>query len=123
MANRQERIISIIGKNIRQIVQFEIKNPKIGFVTVSDVDVSNDFSYAKVYVTFMHNKYPKQALAELNKAKGFVRSSLASKLDIRKTPEVTFYLDETFDKVASLEKALDKDRLEIDKISKNKGDK
>lgn len=120
MANRQERIISIIGKNIREIVQFEVKNPKIGFVTISEVDVSSDFSYAKVYVTFLNAKYPAQNLAELNKARGFVRSKLASKLDIRKTPEVSFVLDNTFEKIDSLEKALKKDRQELDLINKKK---
>ena len=42
MANRQERIITLIGKNLRDIVQFEVKNSKIGFVTITDIEVSND---------------------------------------------------------------------------------
>ena len=62
MADRTQRIQSIISKNISEIIQFELKNPRIGFCTVSEVNVSTDFSYAKVYVTFLGAKYPKQNL-------------------------------------------------------------
>lgn len=119
MADRTQRIQSIIGKNISEIIQFEIRNPKIGFCTVSEVWVSSDFSYARVYVTFLGSKFPKQNLEELNKCKGFVRSSLAKKIDIRKCPEITFYLDETYEKVNRLDEILKKEQEQIEKM-KNK---
>ncbi len=119
MADRTQRIQSIIGKNISEIIQFELRNPKIGFCTVSEVSVSTDFSYAKVYVTFLGSKFPKQNLEELNKCKGYVRSSLAKKIDIRKTPEITFYLDETYEKVNRLDEILRKEQEQIN-LMKNK---
>ena len=118
MADRTQRIQSIIGKNISEIIQFELRNPKIGFCTVSEVVVSTDFSYAKVYVTFLGSKYPKQNLEELNKCRGYVRSSLAKKIDIRKTPEISFYLDETYEKVNRLDEILKKESEQIEKIKK-----
>jgi ribosome-binding factor A len=118
MANRKERIATLIDKNIRDIIQFEVKNDKIGFISVTDVVTSTDFSYTKVYVSFLGAKYPHQNLEELEKAKGFIRSSLAKKLDIRKVPELTFYLDDTFDKIEQLENALKKDEIKINKIKK-----
>ncbi len=118
MADRTQRIQSIIGKNISEIIQFELRNPKIGFCTVSEVSVSTDFSYAKVYVTFLGSKFPKQNLEELNKCKGYVRSSLAKKIDIRKTPEITFYLDETYEKVNRLDAILKKESEQIEKMKK-----
>jgi len=118
MADRTQRIQSIIGKNISEIIQFELRNPKIGFCTVSEVWVSSDFSYARVYVTFLGSKNPQKNLEELNKAKGFVRSSLAKKLDIRKTPEVTFYLDESYEKAAHLDEVLKKESEKIQKMKK-----
>lgn len=118
MADRTQRIQSIIGKNISEIIQFELKNPKIGFCTVSEVWVSADFSYARVYVSFLGAKYPKQNLEELNKTKGYVRSSLAKKIDIRKCPEITFYLDESFQKSERLEEILKKEQNELDKMKK-----
>ena len=101
-----------------EIIQFELKNPRIGFCTVSEVWVSSDFSYARVYVSFLGAKYPKQNLEELNKTKGYVRSSLAKKLDIRKTPEISFYLDETYEKANRLDEVLKKEQEDLDKILK-----
>ncbi len=118
MADRTQRIQSIISKNISEIIQFELKNPRIGFCTVSEVNVSTDFSYAKVYVTFLGAKYPKQNLEELNKCKGYVRSSLAKKIDIRKTPEITFYLDDTYERSERLEEVLRKEQEKIDSLKK-----
>ena len=118
MADRKQRIQSIIGKNISEIIQFELKNKNIGFCTVSEVEVSKDFSYAKVYVTFLGAKYPRQNLEELNKCKGYVRSSLARKIDIRKTPEITFYLDDSFEKAERLEEVLKRDKEQIDSMKK-----
>lgn len=118
MADRTQRIQSIIGKNISEIIQFELKNPKIGFCTVNEVWVSSDFSYARVYVTFLAAKFPKQNLEELNKCRGYVRSSLAKKIDIRKTPEISFYLDETYEKVNRLDEVLRKESEQIEKMKK-----
>lgn len=118
MADRIQRIQSIIGKNISEIIQFEVKNPRIGFCTVSEVEVSKDFSYAKVYVSFLGAKYPNQNLEELNKVKGYIRSSLARKIDIRKTPQIIFLLDETYEKVEHLEKVLKRDAEQIEKMKK-----
>ena len=120
MADRTQRIQSIIGKNISEIIQFELRNPKLGFCTVSEVWVSSDFSYARVYVTFLGSKYPKQNLEELNKCRGYVRSSLAKKIDIRKTPEITFYLDETYEKVNRLDEILKKESDQIENMKNNK---
>ena len=118
MADRTQRIQSIIGKNISEIIQFELKNPRIGFCTVSEVWVSSDFSYARVYVTFLGAKYPKQNLEELNKTRGYVRSSLAKKIDIRKTPVITFYLDETYEKMNRLDEVLKKESEQLQKMKK-----
>ena len=118
MADRIQRIQSIIGKNISEIIQFEVKNPRIGFCTVSEVEVSKDFSFAKVYVSFLGAKYPNQNLEELNKTKGYIRSSLAKKLDIRKTPEIIFLLDKTYETVSHLEEVLQKEAKQIEEMKK-----
>ena len=108
MADRTQRIQSVIGKNITEIIQFEVKNPHIGFVTIQEVKVSTDFSYAKVYVSFLGSKNPQENLQALNKCKGFIRSSLAKKLDIRKTPEITFVFDDSYEKAEHLEELIKK---------------
>lgn len=105
MANRTERIKGLIVRNVSEIIQFELKDQSIGFVTVTDAKVSNDFSYAKIFVSFL-DEDKETPLAHLNKAKGFIRSQLAGRLDIRKTPELTFVYDDTYEKAQRLEETI-----------------
>ncbi|EFC05385.1 ribosome-binding factor A [Bulleidia extructa W1219] len=97
MANtiKQKRLEGIIRKNISDIIQFNLKDPDVGFVTITDVAVSNDHSYAHVYVVFLGKKERAQAgLKALNRAKGFIRRELSQRLDIRRTPELIFQMDQ-----------------------------
>ena len=80
--------------------------------------MSTDFSYAKVYVSFLGSKNPQENLQALNKCKGFIRSSLAKKLDIRKTPEITFVLDDSYEKQKHLEELISKEGAEIENLKK-----
>ena len=91
---KQKRLEGIIRKDISDIIQFSLKDPDVGFVTITDVEVSSDHSYATVYCTFLGKDARAQAgLRALNRARGFIRSQLSQMLDIRRTPELTFKLD------------------------------
>lgn len=91
---KQKRLEGIIRKDISDIIQFKLKDPDVGFVTITDVEVSSDHSYATVYCTFLGKSPRAQAgLRALNRARGFIRSELSQMLDIRRTPELTFKLD------------------------------
>ncbi len=93
---KQKRLEGIIRKNISEIVQFGVKDPSVGFVTITDVQVSNDHSYAKVFCEFLGQEARAQAgLKALNRAKGYIRSELSQRLDIRRCPELIFVIDET----------------------------
>ena len=93
---KQKRLEGIIRKDISDIIQFEVKDADVGFVTITDVEVSSDHSYAKGYCTFLgQNPRAQAGLKALNRAKGFIRSQLSQRLSIRRTPELTFVLDET----------------------------
>ena len=108
MANKQERIATIIRKNIAEIIQFEIRDPNLGFVSIPEVKVSKDFSYATVYVSFIKPEEIKPSLEVLNKARGFIRSELATKLDIRRVPEIRFVVDDGYEKEARITELLSK---------------
>ena len=93
---KQKRLEGIIRKNISEIMQFGVKDPDVGFVTITDVQVSNDHSYAKVFVTFLGQNPRMQAgLSALNRAAGFIRSELSKRMTIRRVPELSFVIDET----------------------------
>ena len=108
MANKQERIATIIRKNIAEIIQFEVKDPHLGFVSIPEVKVSKDFSYATVYVSFIKDEDIEPSLEVLNKAKGFIRSELASKMDTRRVPEIRFVLDDGYKREERISELLKK---------------
>ena len=108
MANKQERIASIIRKNIVEIIQFQVKDPHLGFVSIPEVRVSKDFSYATVYVSFFKDEDIEPSLEVLNKARGFIRTELAHKLDTRRVPEIRFVLDEGYKKEERIAELLKK---------------
>jgi len=119
MADRKGRVKALIGKNVSDILTFELKNSHIGMVSVNEVEVNNDYSVAKVYVSFIGAKYPHQNLEELNKCKGFVRSSLAKKMDIYKVPDLVFVYDEQFERAERIEQALQKEEKDLSSLKKD----
>ena len=106
-----DKLANTIQRELSLIFQREVKDPKIGFVTVTGVTVTNDLSIAKVYVTFL-GKYSSQNMKALDKTKGFVRSQLAKKLKVRKCPELQFILDDSLEygnKIESIINELNKE--------------
>ena len=107
MSVKRDRIENQIQREISHILQFEIKDPKLGFVTVTDVQCTNDVSIAKVYVSFLGKQERNDAgLRILNKSKGYIRSLLAKKLGIRKVPDLQFIQDTTLEKAEKIENIL-----------------
>lgn len=98
MANKEERIATLIRKNLSEIIQFELKNPHLGFLSIPEVKVSKDISFAKIYVSFFFDKDKESGLEILEKSKGFIRSSLAKKMDTRRIPDLIFVLDDGYEK-------------------------
>lgn len=92
---RTDRISQQVKKSIALILQREVKDPRIGMVTVSDVEVSRDLAYAKVYVTFLFDDDAriKQAMHGLSEASGYIRSLVGSAVKMRLTPELQFIYD------------------------------
>ena len=72
--SKNEKMNHICQRAISEIIQFELKDPKVGFVTITDVQVTNDNSYAKVFVSFLGRQERAEAgLKALNRSKGFIR--------------------------------------------------
>ena len=103
---KKEKLNNIIQRELSSILQNEVKDPHIGFCTITGVDVTNDYSYAKVYVTFLDPHYHKNMKA-LERSKGFIRSLLAKRLKIRKCPELTFVIDHSIEYGNKIEEIID----------------
>lgn len=93
--SRTDRFSQQLQREIAQILQREIKDPRVVMVTVSDVEVSRDLSHAKVFVTFLNDEEEsrKSALQVLNEASGYVRSLLGKRIKSRLTPQLRFEYD------------------------------
>src|SRR5690242_6672924 len=78
------------------MLQRELKDPRIGFTTVTSVDMSSDLKYARIYVSVMGTPEEQKATMQaLTSGRGFIRRELASRLDLRFAPEIRFKLDTT----------------------------
>lgn len=98
MTLKQDRMDQILKKEISRILQFELKNPKLGFVTVTDVECTRDMSQAKVYVSFLGKQERNDAgMRVLRSSKGFIRSTLAKNIKARKMPDLIFVQDTSLD--------------------------
>ncbi len=95
--NRARRVAEQMQKEIAEVLQQDFKDPRVGFVTVSGVDLSGDLMYAKIYVTFLNlpEDQLSTALDVLNRASGFFRSMIGSRMKLRVVPNIKFYYDET----------------------------
>ena len=94
---RPQRVSQELQKEIAIILQREIKDPRLGMMTtVSDVEVSRDLAYAKVFVTFLNDKDEdaiKEGIKVLQDASGYIRSLLGKAMRLRIVPELTFVYD------------------------------
>ena len=90
-----DRIASQMLKEISYVLASEVKDEDIRFVTVTDVKVTNDLSFAKVYVTVLKEDKIAETMKALKNASGFIRKELAERLEIRHIPELEFVYDES----------------------------
>ncbi|WP_159884315.1 30S ribosome-binding factor RbfA [Paenibacillus puerhi] len=95
---RVGRVGEQIKKEISQIIQSELKDPRIGFITVTGVDVTNDYSQAKVYLSVLGSEEQREeTLKALGRSSGFIRSELGKRIRMRKIPDLHFIFDASID--------------------------
>ncbi|EFM13104.1 ribosome-binding factor A [Paenibacillus curdlanolyticus YK9] len=91
---RVGRVGEQIKKELSQIIQTELKDPRIGFITVTGVDVTNDLSQAKVYLSVLGSDEQKEeTLKAIARGTGFIRSELGKRMRLRHTPVLLFKFD------------------------------
>ncbi len=109
VVKRSERVADLIKMEIADILIKKIKDPRVGFVTVTGVDVTDDLRYAKIYVSVMEDEVSrKKTLAGLNSASSFIRSELGRRLVMRRIPELAFKIDNSLEQAAHIFEVLDK---------------
>jgi ribosome-binding factor A len=97
-SNRSKKVAMQIKNEIGNMLQTRIKDPRIGFVTITNVRVSSDLRNAKVYFSVLGNREQKDKSIEgLNQARTYIQNEIGSRLRLRYAPIVNFYIDETLD--------------------------
>lgn len=110
---RTNRVAEQMKKEVGEILNRKIKDPRVGFVTVTDVELTNDLQHATVFISVLGNEEEKQdTLIGLAKASGFIRSEVGKRIRLRKTPEIMFQFDEAHEygnRIDSILRKLDKE--------------
>lgn len=91
--NRSERVAGSLRRELAQLIQMEVKDPEVGFVGLSDVEVSRDLSHAKVFITVFETDKAESSVKALNRAAGYLRRRLGQEMRIRSVPELHFQHD------------------------------
>lgn len=104
---RANRVAEQIKKELADILAHKIKDPRVGFVTVTDVEVTGDLQQAKIFVSVLgDDKEKEETLVGLAKASGFIRSEIGQRIRLRKTPEISFEFDEAHEYGSRIEAIL-----------------
>jgi len=106
--SRSRRLAEQIKRNLSEIVRRELKDPRVQFLTITGVDVSRDFSHAKIYFSLLQpDADPGPAQAALDRAAGFVRAQLGRSMHVRQVPELHFVHDASLSEGARITSLID----------------
>jgi ribosome-binding factor A len=115
---RAQKVGELILEEVSNILLREIQDPRIGFVTITHVKVSDDLRFATIFVSVMgEDEEKKSSLEGLQSASGFMRKKLGARLQLRCVPELVFKLDDSMEKSAKILTILSK--LKIDSCERN----
>ena len=107
MRLRPQKVADLIQRELSDLLRREVRDPRVGMVTITAVDVSPDFSNAKVLFTCLESAHVKEAALGLKRAAGFLRSQLARRMNLYATPELRFEYDESIERGDRLHRLID----------------
>ena len=105
---RMRRVDEAVREVLSDVITHELKDPRVGFVTVTDVKTSPDLSHARVYVSVLGDAEAVSASLEgLRSAQGFLQGRIGGELRLKHTPTLTFFHDDTAERAQRLERLMD----------------
>jgi len=111
-----------LKKEISKILQEDLKDPRIGFVTITRIELTGDLRYARIYFSIMGDDLvKKEGLKGIKSAKGFIRKLIAERINLRYVPELDFKLDNSIEYSINLEKTFE--RIKNERKESQSGDK
>ncbi|MDO8602310.1 MAG: 30S ribosome-binding factor RbfA [Candidatus Omnitrophota bacterium] len=122
MGIRSERVEGQLKKEISRILQEDLKDPRIGFVTIARIDLTGDLRYARIYFSILGDDAAKEeSLKGIKSAIGFIRKLIAERMNLRYVPELYFKLDNSLEYSINLEKTFE--RIKNERKESQGGDK
>jgi ribosome-binding factor A len=106
-SGRPQKLGDLIQRELSELVQRELRDPRVGMITITSVDVSPDFSHAKVFFTTLSSEQIAEAKEGLRRAAGFLRTQLARRIKLYTTPELRFEYDESVERGDRLSRLID----------------
>jgi ribosome-binding factor A len=104
---RMGRIDTELQRELARLISTELKDPRLGFVTVTRVEITNDLQSAKVFVSIIGDRHvARQSMEALENARGFLRGELGHAVSLRHTPSISFVEDRTTERAIALSKVL-----------------
>jgi ribosome-binding factor A len=107
MRLRPQKVADLIQRELSDLLRREVRDPRVGMVTITAVDVSPDFSNAKVLFTCLDPAHVNEAALGLKRAAGFLRSQLARRMNLYATPQLRFEYDESIERGDRLHRLID----------------
>lgn len=108
MSVKIERLEGYIVEEVSHIINEEVKDDDIKFVTITDCKLTSDLSFAKLYFTCLEDSKREKITIALNNASSFIRRNLANRVDMRHIPELTFVYDESIEYGKKIEDLIEK---------------
>jgi ribosome-binding factor A len=109
MRYRRLKLQDLLREEISLMIHRDIKDPGLGFITILDVKMTEDLRYAKVFYSIYGNDEEKKKTTEaLKRARGYMKALLGERLKLRYTPDITFIVDDTYEKIARIEEIINK---------------
>ncbi|MDH5552922.1 MAG: 30S ribosome-binding factor RbfA [Nitrosomonas sp.] len=106
--SRTLRVADQIQRELADLFDHEIKDPRVGMITITGVEVDRDYSYAKIFYTTLGSKEDNFLVEKgLERAKGFLRSSLSHRMKLRTVPQLQFVYDESVERGVRISNLID----------------
>ena len=113
MGVRPERVAKEMKRFVSEVIQRELKDPRIGFVTITDVEITRDLKLARIYFTILGNRTQKNnTINALKSATGYIRKLVGDHLELRYVPEIVFMEDLTEEQARNVHRILEEIKKE-----------
>lgn len=106
--SRSDRVTEQVRRDLAQLIQTELKDPRVGMISLTDVELTPDYAHAKVYFTTLKSEHVPEIMKGLQRASGFLRRELGKRIHIHTLPQLHFIHDNSIERGASLSELIDK---------------